>query len=185
METDFNPLFTLDDVLTPGECRAYIAAAEAAGFDEAPVTTARGMVRMEHIRNNTRVMGDDPALAAMLYTRMSARLPRQVDDWVAVGLNERLRWYRYDPGQYFALHRDGAFARSEAERSLYTVMIYLNDDFTGGRTRLLLKGSEYLVQPAVGRALVFWHPLLHEGETVESGRKYALRSDLMFRMNAA
>ena len=53
-----------------------------------------------------------------------------------VGANERFRCYRYKPGQKFAAHYDGAFERDETERSLLTFMVYLNDDFEGGRHRV-------------------------------------------------
>ena len=55
-------------------------------------------------------------------------------------------------------------------------MIYLNDDFEGGATIL----SGISVKPRRGMALVFIHELLHEGAPVTKGRKYVLRSDVMF-----
>ena len=172
-----DPIETYDDVLSPEECRVWIEHAEAAGFDDAPVTLPQGIVRRPEIRNNTRMMADDHARVALIWSRVRARVPQELDGWRVVGLNERLRWYRYDPGQYFAPHRDGAFVRGPDERSLFTFMVYLNDDFDGGQTAF--PGVE--VTPAAGRALLFWHGLLHVGRVVTRGRKYAVRSDLMFR----
>jgi prolyl 4-hydroxylase len=96
-----------------------------------------------------------------------------------VGANERLRCYRYAPGQRFKPHFDGSFARDHDERSLLTFMVYLNDDFEGGETALL--DLDQMVAPKTGSALLFQHPILHEGCTVTRGVKYALRSDIMYR----
>lgn len=94
----------------------------------------------------------------------------------AIGLNERFRFYRYDPGQQFATHMDGSFVRQNGERSLLTFMVYLNDAFEGGETVII----ETTVKPQKGMALIFQHALVHEGAVVISGRKYVLRSDVMY-----
>ena len=98
-------------------------------------------------------------------------------EYVPIGLNERWRFYRYDPGQAFRWHRDGAYERNALERSRLTFMVYLNEDFAGGETRF----ETFAVRPRTGTALVFLHPLLHEGAEIERGRKYVMRSDVMYR----
>lgn len=169
--------FTLAGALTSQETDALIALAEGRGFDTAPVSTLRGPVHMPDVRNNTRVMFNAPDLATHLWERLAPWLPPTFEGgWEAIGLNERLRFYRYDPGQRFNLHRDGHFARSADERSFLTLLLYLNGDFVGGQTRFL--NAE--VQPSRGDALVFEHHLLHEGAPVVAGRKYVLRSDVMY-----
>lgn len=168
--------FLLYDLLSPEECRAQITASEAIGYQDAPVTTLSGPQMLPQIRNNTRVMLDNSELASMIYTRLQGFAPTK-PLWQPIGLNERLRYYRYDPGEAFALHRDGAFIRSPSERSFYTVLIYLNEDFKGGET--IVENTS--VRPQTGMALVFLHPLLHEGSPLLQGRKYVLRSDLMYR----
>lgn len=180
-----NPLVvTLEDVLSGPECAALIARIEAAGPTEAPITTAAGFVMRPDIRNNTRVMFDDPGLAATLFQRVRPHVPERLEeDWVLCGANERLRCYRYAPGQYFAPHFDGAFTRDRNERSLLTFMVYLNECEAGGHTGLI--DLELEVAPRAGRALVFNHLLLHEGARVHRGLKYAMRSDLMYRRDGA
>lgn len=171
--------FTIDDVLSPDECRALIARIEAAGTIVAPITRPEGPVLDLGVRNNTRVMFDDPELASLLYERVKSRLPATISGGEVVGANERLRCYRYAVGQRFAPHYDGAFVRDEAERSQLTFIVYLNDDFTGGETAML--DFDEVIAPRPGRALLFQHKLLHEGCAVTSGVKYAVRSDIMYR----
>ena len=55
-------------------------------------------------------------------------------------------------------------------------MVYLNEGFEGGET--VFEGVS--ITPTLGMAPVFEHKLRHEGAAVTSGRKYVLRSDVMF-----
>jgi len=87
------------------------------------------------------------------------------------------RIYKYSSGQRFKMHRDGSYIRNENEKSFYTFLIYLNDDFEGGETEF---ENLFTVAPKKGSALVFYHPLRHEGKTLISGLKYVLRTDIMY-----
>ena len=172
-------VFTVRDVLSAGECGTLVERIEALGPSAAPITTSRGFVMRPDIRNNERVIFDDLELARTLFTRVAPAIPTQMCGMRAVGANERFRCYRYTRGQRFAPHYDGAFVRDECERSLLTLMVYLNEGFTGGTTAFLDEGIA--VTPRTGMALLFQHAQLHEGAEVHSGTKYALRSDVMFR----
>ena len=129
------------------------------------------------IRNNDRVMHDDPELAGRYWQRAKPFLPEQLGGTVAVGLNDRFRFYRYDPGQQFNWHLDGAYHAPNGDSSRLTFLIYLNDEFVGGETSF--EGLD--IKPETGSALVFRHQLLHKGQPVVFGRKYVLRSDVMYR----
>jgi prolyl 4-hydroxylase len=172
-------VFLVRGFLTPAECGEFITLAEGAGFEEASINSAFGQVRAPEVRNNDRVIRDDADLAARLWPWLETFVPKHLDGGTAIGLNERWRFYRYGPGHVFRWHRDGAFERSASERSRLTFMIYLNEGFTGGATRF----EAFEVQPEAGMALVFYHPLLHEGGEIVSGTKYVLRSDVMYRQD--
>ncbi len=174
-------VFVIRDFLSADECAAHIAAAEAVGFGAAPITTSFGFVMREDIRNNERVMLDDVALADRLYERARPVLLSTRGRFSVCGLNERFRFYRYGPGQRFAPHYDGCFARDNGEESLLTFMVYLNDDFEGGTTNFLEERPPLVVKPERGMALLFAHRQLHEGAAVVAGQKYVLRSDVMYR----
>lgn len=171
-------VFAIDDVFSVDECVETCGRIQALGPTAAPITTAAGFVMRPDIRNNTRVMFDDAALAARLFDRIAHALPAQLHGRRPVGVNERFRCYRYEQGQQFRAHYDGAFVRDDRERSELTLMVYLNSGFTGGETAFF--ESSVVVQPRTGMALLFQHRQLHEGAMVTSGVKYVLRSDVMF-----
>jgi predicted 2-oxoglutarate/Fe(II)-dependent dioxygenase YbiX len=172
-------LWTIDDLCTRGECADLVARIEAAKPEAAPITTGRGFVMRPEIRNNERVIFEDADLAARLFARARSRLPETMLGRQPVSANERFRAYRYRPGQRFKAHYDGAFVRNPNEQSFITFMVYLNDDFSGGETAFL--DLERVITPRIGSALFFQHHLLHEGREVDSGTKYVLRTDVMFR----
>jgi predicted 2-oxoglutarate/Fe(II)-dependent dioxygenase YbiX len=126
-------------------------------------------------------MLDDKDRTEVLWQRVRAFLPQIFrKKWCPVGLNERLRFYRYDVGQQFDWHMDGYFERDNGERSFFTFMVYLNDDFDGGSTSFDDDKTRFQVKPKKGMALLFHHPITHKGEPVQRGRKYVLRTDVMY-----
>lgn len=169
-------MFAVAGFLSEAECANYIERAEAIGFVDAPIDTGFEQIIVKEVRNNTRVMLDDTVLAANLWAQAREFVPDVFNRSEVVGLNERFRFYRYEPGQRFNWHADGIFRRPNGERSQLTFMIYLNDDFEGGQTRF----ENVTVKPEQGMALCFAHYLRHEGGEVVRGRKYVLRTDVMY-----
>jgi len=181
-------LFTVAGILTQQECEELIAKGEAMGFEAATVAVSTGARLMTNVRNNDRVTFDDPALAELIWDRIKTYIPQTIDNAIAVGLNERLRFYRYDPLQRFNAHRDGIVERSPTERTRLTFMSYLNDTYEGGQTVFYsetrannLREVVASVQGVTGMGLVFAHEWWHEGARVLSGRKYVLRTDVIYR----
>ena len=169
-------IFTISGVLTADECQQMIAFAEERGFDAATIN-AFGVQRLDKdTRNNDRVIDDDFDFARRLWNRVEEFVPHMLAGRPVRGLNERFRYYRYTPGQRFAWHFDGSFARPNGEVSLLTFMIYLNEGYEGGETQF----ESLSVAGKLGMALVFEHELLHEGAEVTGGVKYVLRSDVMY-----
>ena len=145
-----------------------------------PTIFATGSHIAPEIRNNYRVIFDDPALALTLFERARALLPAYLGErgeWQLSGFNERFRFYRYGEGEYFKWHKDGSFAKSQDEASCLTFIMYLNSDFEGGETEFRTE----FIRPQTGTALVFPHRLPHQGSETTSGTKYVLRTDVMYR----
>jgi predicted 2-oxoglutarate/Fe(II)-dependent dioxygenase YbiX len=172
-------IFTLDNVLSKRECKDLIIFSEQKGYEDAAVNLGGKQVINKSIRNNSRLIYDDFKLSQMLWKRISEFIPKEIDSFQAYGLNERLRFYKYDAGQRFNKHRDGSFVRGIGDMSILTFMIYLNEDFEGGNTTF--DKDDIVVKPKTGSALIFIHPLKHTGTEVTKGEKYAIRSDVMYR----
>lgn len=171
---------TVTDVLTAAECGTLVERIEAIGPEVATVNRGTYQEVDRRIRDNDRVIFDDVALAADLHARLGPAIPPEFGARraAAASLNERFRCYRYTPGQRFAPHYDGAVARG-GEESEITVLLYLNDDCEGGETAFPEHGLR--IRPERGMALLFQHAVLHEGCPVALGRKYVLRTDVMYK----
>jgi hypothetical protein len=46
---------------------------------------------------------------------------------------------------------------------------------------VFLEGGRKEVRPEAGMVLIFQHNILHEGQRLASGKKYIMRSDVMYR----
>lgn len=170
-------LWLISNFLEPAQCQRLVSLSEAYGYTEALVNLPAGARKMKGIRNNDRLLREDEGLAAELWQKLQPFCPVRLDNTLAVGLNELFRFYKYGAGQRFKKHRDGRFERNPKEASRITVLVYLNQGFTGGETAF----EEVVLAPATGTAVCFFHELRHEGRPVESGIKYVLRSDVMYR----
>lgn len=169
-------IFTIEGFLTPAECEEFIVRSERLGFSEATITTEEGERLYPDERNNYRVIFEDEALASLLFDRAAPMLPQRFDEWHVCAFNSHFRFYRYEPTQQFAWHKDGTVRVSPAKESFLTFMMYLNANFEGGSTQF---GWEQIV-PATGTALIFPHRLRHQGAPVVSGTKYVLRTDVFY-----
>lgn len=237
----------LHNILTPEECFHLVDLSERKGYEPALVNAGgNNQVRIDDVRNNDRCMHDDPQLVEEIWQRIllaTSQKDRHIHQslvhapWInernqrrnngkvvqAVGLNERMRYLRYDPGTFFAPHYDGSYVRSKeagversGEQSFVTFQLYLNEDFKGGATRFMSRDAIYDSQedsedepehdatsaswfsfltpprrkkaradsvkivPRTGSVLLFQHDCLHEGARVRAGRKYAVRTDVMY-----
>ena len=112
----------LDHVLTVAECAALSRAAEAAspdGWERALINVGMGMQElMPESRNCDRIVWDDAEIAARIWKRVAEYVPelhalegcpgvtgtgpsKRGETWRMTRLNERMRFLRYGPGEYF------------------------------------------------------------------------------------
>lgn len=172
MRFDDQPLlWWVDHLFSAAECAEMIAFIEKS----APTLATNNPL----YRDQDRVMIDHPVLAADWFQRLQPHLPANMGELRLLRLNERLRFYRYRPGQRFAPHMDHWYQPDPLQISLHSVLLYLNDNFQGGETHFTEQLDER-VQPKTGRVAVFQHKLRHEGCPVIQGTKYAVRSDVIY-----
>ena len=89
---------------------------------------------------------------------------------------------------------DGPWVPEEDRSSIFTVVIYLNDDYEGGKTNFYKEPLESklhgkrgnfvdekdllaTINPKKGKALIFTHDSYHEGAKVLKGTKYIIRTE--------
>lgn len=170
----------VEEFLTPEECKGFIEFSEKQGYNESLIRTKGGEVMNKEIRDNDRVIWDNTQFAEQLWELVKDMMPANIDGYEPTGLNERFRFYRYKDGQQFKPHIDGPYRKSETEKSKITLLLYLNEDFVGGNTTLVLEGQE--IEPKEGMLFLFEHKIMHCGRPVTEGTKYVLRTDVMYKL---
>jgi hypothetical protein len=189
----------VDNLFSKEECSHLIELSNAKGYDEALVGGSQ--VRRIEQRNNFRCIIDDPLLAAKIFLKVRPFVPPEWLGYKVSMLNERLRFLRYGPGEYFKPHNDGIFVRDDkSQASFVTIHLYLTDvpEGHGGETTFTSEKMTYgrhkfrsrsgeeehverlSVRPVTGRVLIFEHHLPHEGSTLLHGVKYTVRTDVMY-----
>merc|ERR1711997_560559 len=160
--------FTYDNLLTKDECDFLI------NFSEKEIGYSKDHTQFYLGRDNSRACRISPKFAESIYQRVKHALPeywystkydlnsfrlnkkgcvKEKLKWRVMGLNEYVKFYRYDEGNYFKIHRDGAYSRNDVsyrdpknpekpinlkerqgEQSFITFIVYLNEGFEGGET---------------------------------------------------
>ena len=108
------------------------------------------------------------------------------DLWKFAYLNPILRFCKYNPSNKFKRHYDSGFNPDPlTERTFKTCMVYLNEDYNGGKTRFYYYNSEYKsflkLKAKAGMCLIFNQNIPHDGEQVENGYKYMMRTDMIYK----
>jgi len=130
--------------------------------------------------------------------------------WLPAEMSKITKFAKYGPQQRFLPHMDNCLVLNENMRSIFTLLIYLNDDFEGGATHFHLRNELQLplfqengrivkklkqltpneivsntrhttIKPKRGTCLVFNHDVLHEGDEITKGSKFIIRTELVFK----
>jgi hypothetical protein len=207
-------LIELGTLLTPNECDEIISNIRQETFEQ---MSNKYDVRK---RNSSRLVVMDDRLGRTLWRRLkfSNKLTKLVRDtkplgfnvqgqWTMSGVNAAMRLNKYNHGDYFAPHKDAQYAPSGDERSLLSLLIYLNDNYEKGETKFyfprqspksdvkgltiaeeieayggLENGFECVtLKPKQGFAVLFTHNLLHEATPPEIPNSLARIERLVLR----
>ena len=198
--------FQLLNVLTDSEADAFVKVTERLGYhQDSPVSLPHSV---RHNENLNWIVSEQ--IDRTIWRRSQPFVPERVFEQQAMGINARFRFYRYGRGDFFKAHTDGSWTGSRVINgqlvnnaypgwhSQYTLLLFLNDDYQGGRTQFLVSKTDP-AKPAIstediqivsvktpkGGALCFphgSHPLhcRHAGETISTGTKYIIRTDILF-----
>jgi hypothetical protein len=208
--------FILHNVFSSEECEVLRAKTEAMQY----TFWNQGAPDKKDFRNVDTVEVNDPEFAEAIWKRIEHVVTKEVTivedeirwerglqgSWRAVGVNEHLLFARYGSGGHFSPHTDGYTIVDLNKRSLFSLLIYLNDCPTGGTTRMFVPDEHAahvfhsdeggrmrwaeekmaaLAPVRTGTALAFYQNIPHEGEPVGEGcSKYIIRTDIMFEVSA-
>ncbi len=167
-------IWTINKVLNIETCNDCIEAAEE---DNLFPNSIKEVPFDIHKSFKNRVFLTSPELAKIVWDNIFDLAPQTYLDYKISGLNEGFRFYKYLTEQEFKPHQDIDFEKSDVEKSFYSLLIYLNDNFKGGETTF----ENLSIKPIAGSALIFPHLLFHSGAKVTEGIKYVLRSDIMYK----
>jgi len=203
--------FQLLNVFSKEECERFIAISESMGYlADAAVSLPR---EVRHNDSLTWVV--DQKTDGIIWDRIKHVMVDDegiFDKKLALGLNARFRFYRYQEGDYFKPHSDGSWPGSRVidgqlvadafgdRYSQLTFLILLTDDFEGGATRFFVNADdkskparhhdrvkEVDVRTPAGSVLCFphgMHPLhcIHSSGPIYKGVKYIIRTDVLFEL---
>ena len=170
------------NMFDPMYCDQYIAMAEKRGFEESKVNTYGVQVENKSIRNNSRMFFESPGMAHMLWGILKNHIPKEYEGKKLTRIGDYFRIYKYEAGQYFKAHKDGS-VELPGEASLLTMLIYLSDSEAGTTLMPYGPSQEWAykkIECTKGKILIFDHGLWHKGDTVTSGAKYVLRTDIFY-----
>jgi len=210
--------FLVHNLLSQEECQYLIKRSEDYGYDSIDQEYPT------HYRNSSRAIVLSETWKDWLWSRLTSALQSTVKNqnganssassgslnwevkpfgfdnngrWVSIGLNECFRFSKYQQDEFFKPHIDGMFVRNRNERSIFSIIVYLNDNYEGGELEMYSMDDsvkvtdlsqvdaplERIAQLKVkaGTAVIFNQDLPHCGSSVTQGTKYIVRTDIMFR----
>lgn len=169
-----NSIKIIDDFLTETECRELIDYCYKENlFSRSKVDLSNGVEDTEHpTRTSFSAIIEDRncELSKRLFIKASSILERPISQI------EKIQCVRYYPTQQFGLHFDS----SKENNREYTLLIYLNEDFSEGET--FFPEIDLKIKPKIGRCIIFknidtYHENIlhsvHSGLPVRNGIKYA------------
>lgn len=201
--------FQILNILTKEECNRFIIQTEKLGYLEDAAVSLPRSVR----HNNSLTWIIDDMTHDIIWNRVKEYMSDEdsiFNGKKVLGINKRFRFYKYDEGDFFKVHTDGAWPGSSVKDnklitdaypdrfSQMSFLILLNEEFEGGTTQFYIdeenpsKPARNLsnakienIRTPTGGVLCFphgMHPLhcLHSSDKILSGVKYIIRTDVLF-----
>jgi prolyl 4-hydroxylase len=161
-------IFTFDDFLTNDECNYFINQINNK-------KNKRCFTDSGAFENDKYI---DLELAQYFYNKI-----KNLTDLQILRPNNLIMTGKYVSGDSFNLHTDTGlfYDRKNKEKSRYTLLIYLNDDFISGETEFYTEQFKKVltIKPKKGKALLFDIDLWHKGNTIIEGNKYWIGCEII------
>ena len=176
------------------------------GFNPSPLSGGgHGQTPRTGARTSQFNVSDNNELANKIWNRIKGYVPENLrdikevpymnsvtkgDEFTPIGVNEHMRIYKYDPGQFILKHDDYRMSRYRYDKdndkyyeqmSFLTVLVYLNDNFEDGKTLFWTKyattgttghcrfirdieftESDLQIEPELGKVVIHDHMVQHE-----------------------
>lgn len=162
-------ILTILNFLTKEECDNFI---ELTRKKEAPKFNDSG--------NFTNKKWIDNELSQFFYDRLNTFI---INDKYKRA-NNVIMSGSYKEGDSFSLHTDTGlyYNRNTKEKSRWTLLVYLNEDFDGGDTIFYDTNTwkeVCRIKPEIGKVLIFDIDLWHKGEQIRNGFKHWIGCELI------
>ena len=176
----------LDRTVSAAACATLVSVAEETGFRAASLyTDAGGREHFSDARKSQRCILFSEAFAERLWALIRPYVP---ETWGSCRLaqtrcpvNECLRLLKYDVGDAFHPHSDGTYVDKQGAVSKITVLLYLNEGYTGAFTEFMDDAGVWrAIVPHVGTVVLQDQRLLHRVPPLLEGCKYVLRTEVMY-----
>lgn len=181
----------LNNALSPEECAGLLKRAKGENFQDIHIGEGE-----DAIAKFNRAVVDDMELADALYDRVVSAMEDIPELWErfseaswtkqtsnvpvrAKRLNKKFHFLKYSYGDFTVPLRDGSYSNKE-EKSYVSMQVYLNDGFKGGMTSFRGTKKHFDVKAKPGSILLFDQELRHEECEVVKGRRYVLRTEVVF-----
>ncbi len=92
---------------------------------------------------------------------------------------ETFQFTKYNEGDYFDWHTDSN--DTIFKDRFYTIVIQLNENYTGGNFELIINNKESKMEFGVGNLFIFPSNMYHRVKQIESGIRYSLVSWLKLK----
>ncbi len=161
--------FSLPDAMTPDSCRKLIESLEVqVQGEEAQIGMGPDGVVNKEIRDVKRITL--PSYRGIGATMLGIGMSANQKAWkFDVTHSNQTDYLKYDEAGHYHAHVDTFLNPGDPECRKLTVLMFLNDDFEGGRL-FIKNGHEKLYPPQkAGTALVFPSFLVHGVEPVTKG----------------
>lgn len=162
-------IITLDNFLSTQECEEYMK--RISNINASAFTTAGSF---------TNKIWNDTTFTSMLFSRLVSI----TKDDRYLRANSCVMAGMYKPGDQFGLHTDTGlyYNHNTNEKSKWTLLIYLNDEFEGGSTIFYDTNTwekKMEIVPKTGMALIFDIELWHCGNPVITGLKHWIGCEII------